>query len=79
MKNKSCELNQIDTSTLKDILIVCFPAITQIVDMSLTKRDFIEDWKTAIVRPLLEKPGLELVHKNHRTVSNLFFLSRLVG
>ena len=30
MKNKSCELDQIDTSTLKDILTVCLPAITPI-------------------------------------------------
>ena len=46
--------------------------------MSLTKGDFNEDWKTAIVRILLEKPGLELIHKNYRPVSNLCFLSKLV-
>ena len=49
MKNKSCELDQIDTSTLKDILTVCLPIIIQIVNMSLTKGNFNEDWKTAIV------------------------------
>ena len=53
MKKKSCELDQIDTSTLKDIPTVCQPTITQIVSMSLTKGDFNEDWKTALVRPLL--------------------------
>ena len=74
MKNKSCELDQNDTSTLKDIFAVCLPTITQIVNMSLTNRDLNEDWKTAIVRP----PGLELVHKNYRPVSNLCFLSKLV-
>ena len=31
--------------------------------MSITKGDFNEDWKTAIVRPLLKKPGLELTHQ----------------
>ena len=50
MKNKSCELDQIDTSTLKDILTVCLPTITQIVNISLTNGDFNEDWKTAIVK-----------------------------
>ena len=53
MKNKSYELDQIDTSTLKDILTVCLTAITQIVNMSLTKGDFNEVWKKSIVRPLL--------------------------
>ena len=43
MKNKSCELDLIDTSTLKDILAVCLPTITQIVNMSLTNGDFNED------------------------------------
>ena len=54
MKNKNCELDHIDTSTFKDILTVCLPTITQIVNMSLTKGDFSEDWKTAIIRPLLK-------------------------
>ena len=53
MKNKNCELHQTDTSTLKDIFAVCLPTIIQIVNTSLTKGDFKEDWETAIVRPLL--------------------------
>ena len=54
MENKSCEVDQIDTSTLKDILAVCLPTITHIVNVLLTKGDFSEDWKIAIVRPLLK-------------------------
>ena len=37
---------------------------------------FASDWKTAIVRPLLKKIGLELIHSNYRPVSNLPFLSK---
>ena len=74
MKNKSCELDQIDTSTLKDILTVCLPTIMQIVNMSLTKGNFSEDWETTI----LKNPELKLIHKNYRLVSNLCFLSKLV-
>ena len=73
MKNKSCELDQIDISTLKDILAVCLPNITQIVNMSLTKGDFNEDWKTAIVRPLLKNPRLELIHKTIDLSQNCTF------
>ena len=47
MKNKSCELDQIDTSTLKDILAICLPTIIQIVHMSLTKEDFNKNWKNS--------------------------------
>ena len=54
MKNKSCESDQTDTSALKRLFTVCLPTITQIVNMSLTKGDFNEDWKTAIIRPLLK-------------------------
>ena len=31
------------------------------------------DWKMAIVRPLLKKVGLELIHSNYRPVSYLPF------
>ena len=46
--------------------------------MSLTRGDFITDWKLAIVRPLLKKLGSEPLHKSNRPVSNLLFLSKLV-
>ena len=52
MKNKHCELDIIPTSTLKQILDACLPAITQIVNLSLTKGEFCEEWKTAVVKPL---------------------------
>ena len=39
---------------------------------------FVPQWKSAIVRPLLKKSGLELILKNYRPVSNLNFLSKLL-
>ena len=36
------------------------------------------NWKTAIVRPLFKKAGLELTKKNYRPVTNLCSLSKLV-
>ena len=35
-------------------------------------------WKIAIIRLLLKKPGLTLVHSNYRPMSNLPFLSEMV-
>ena len=64
MKNKHCELDIIPTSTLKQILDACLSVITQIVNLSLTMGEFCEEWKAAIVKPLLKKPGLDLINKN---------------
>ena len=78
MKNKHYELDIILTSTLKEILDACLPMITQIVNLSLTRGEFCEEWKTAVVKPLLKKPGLDLINKNYRPISNLLFISKLV-
>ena len=78
MTTKTCKLDPIPTNLLKQLLPKCLSTITQIVHMSLTQGVFNNKWKTAIVRPLLKKAGLDLIHKNYRPVSNLCFLSKVV-
>ena len=39
---------------------------------------FVEEWKTAIVHPLLKKVGSEVIPSYYRPVSNLSFLSKLL-
>ena len=78
MKNRHCELDIIPTSTLKQILQACLPIITWIFNLSLTTGEFCEEWKTAIVKPLLKNPCLNLIKKNYRPISNLPFISKLV-
>ena len=39
MKNKTCELDQISTLMLKEVITACLPTITYIVNMSLTRGD----------------------------------------
>ena len=78
MKNKNCELDQVSTLTLKEIITACLPSITHIVNMSLTREDFITDWKPATFKPLLNKSRSEPLHRNYRPLSNLYFLSKLV-
>ena len=78
MKNKHCELDTIPTGILKQILEACLPAITQIVNMSLTNGEFCENWKVAVVKPLLKQPGLNLIGKNYRPISNLPLISKIV-
>ena len=78
MKSKSCELDDIPTNILKEILPAVCPLITKIVNTSLTGGEFSTKWKTAVVRPLIKKIGLELIKQNFRLVSNLAFISKIV-
>ena len=55
----------------------CIPALTKVVNLSLGLGHFFEDWKLAIVRPLIKslKEGTE--KSNYRPVSNLQFISKV--
>ena len=77
MASKSCRLDPIPTTLLKEILPSIIKPITQIVNTSLTKGIFTKSWKTVIIHPLLKKAGLALLLSNLRPVSNLSFLSRV--
>ena len=57
---------------------VLAPSITEMVNLSLLSGSVPENWRTAVVIPLLKKTGLDLVYKNFRPVSNLPFISKVV-
>ena len=78
MKSKHCELDCIPMHILKEMMPVVLPTIMKIVNLSLSKGIFSEQWKTAILKPLLKKLGLDLINSNYQPVSNLSFLSKLV-
>ena len=70
MATKSCKLDAIPTSVLKQKTLSIVSTITKIINISLTQGIFPEEWKTAIVHPLLKKLGSELTPSNYRPVSN---------
>ncbi len=77
--NKSCTLDPIPTSLLKECLPDLLHIITSIVNKSLLEGCFPDELKTAHIRPLLKKHGLDHnALKNYRPVSNLSFLSKLI-
>ena len=78
LATKSCELDEIPTKILKSCLEECLGIVIKIVNASLDQGRFVSTWKTAIVRPLLKKPGLELAESNYRPASNLNFLSKVL-
>ena len=74
---KSCPLDPMPSRSVSrcDALL---PIITMIINKSLEAGHFPESWKEAVVCPLLKKPGLDIIFKNFRPVSNLAFLSKLI-
>ena len=67
-----------DTRFLLRFKETIIDAITMIVNQSLTTGEFLDDWKLAIVRPLIKGPNLDTELKNYRPISNLSFLSKIV-
>ena len=57
MCSKSCELDVIPTTLLKQILPDIIGVITKIINLSLTTGVFSQSWKTAVIHPLLKKSG----------------------
>ena len=54
MPSTTCDLDIIPTEFLKKVLVHCVPAVIKVVNLSLSLGHFFEDWKLAIVRPLIK-------------------------
>ena len=74
---KSCTLDPMPTPLVVDCIDMLLPIITKMINLSLESGLFADDWKFALVLPLLKKPGLDLLYKNYRPVSNLQYVSKL--
>ncbi len=76
--NASCRLDPVPTWLVKSCLDVLASSITEMVNLSLLTGCVPENWRTAVVIPILKIPGLDLVYKNFRPVNNLPFISKVV-
>ena len=78
LKNtKSTGIDSINTITLKLALPYILPALTHIVNLSLSQSKFPEGWKKAKVVPLLKKDD-PMISSNYRPVSNLLVTSKVL-
>ena len=78
-KTTTCALDPIPTKLMKACLEVLLPAITRIVNLSLSEGVMPTSLKKAIVLPLLKKMNLLLdILKHYRPVSNLSYLSKVI-
>uniref|UniRef100_A0A3P9HAM5 Reverse transcriptase domain-containing protein n=1 Tax=Oryzias latipes TaxID=8090 RepID=A0A3P9HAM5_ORYLA len=79
LSSSTCCLDVLPTRFLKSVLNSVLPSITQIVNMSLQSGIFPEALKTAVIKPLLKKSGLDpTVLNNYRPISNLPFLGKVL-
>ena len=74
---KSCALDPILTPVIVGCIETLLPVITKIINLSLQSGTFADQWKCALVHPLLKKLGLDLVFQSFRPVSNLQYISKL--
>ena len=78
--SKSCELDQIPTFILKEFLDDLLPFLHLLCNSSLTSGYLPGSQKRAIVTPALKKHGLDPdVLNNYRPMSNLSYLSKILG
>ena len=78
-KSKSCSMDPIPTSLLKECLSSLLPVITTIVNLSMSQGIVSADLKKALIAPLLKKNGLDIeILKHFRPVSNLTYISKII-
>ena len=78
LKNsKSTGLDNLDVWTLKLIIGDILPALTHVINLSLTSLVFPNVWKLAKIIPLLKK-GDPLCPENYRPVDQLSILSKIL-
>ena len=75
----SCSLDPLPTQLLKDHLDLLVPAITKLINCSLSSGTVPSKFKQALNTPLIKKPSLDPnILKNYRPVTKLSFLSKVL-
>ena len=62
-KSRTCELDPILTSLLKEHISILLPLITKMVNLSLQTGVFPNEWKLVLVTHVIKKPGLDTILK----------------
>ena len=77
MKPTTCIIDPYNMRFLLKFKETILDAITIIVNQSLTTGEFLDDWKMAVVRPLIKVTNLDTKLKNYKPICNLSFLSKI--
>ena len=64
MPNKSCQLDILNTSTLKNVIDVCIQAINRVINLSLEREGFCANLKNAVMKPLIKSKQKGTIKSN---------------
>ena len=79
ISTKSCSLDPIPASLLRNCINDLLPVIKKTVNLSFDSAIMPSSLKKAVLSPLLKKPSLDFdIFPNFRPVSNLKFLSKVI-
>ena len=78
MPYTTCEMAPCNTKFLMKFKDTLIGTITKIINVSLTTGQYLDEWKIAVVRPLIKGPNLDIEYKNYCPISNLSFMSKLI-
>ena len=79
MNKTTCSSDPFPSKLLMSHLPTIIDTITHMINLCISTSAFPSSCKSAIVLPLIKKPGLDpQVLKNYRPVSNLSFLSKVI-
>ena len=73
----TCDLDPVPTRLLKDCSEQLAPAITSMINLTMSTGTLPSSWKDAIVLPSLKSGKKELIVEKYRPISNLPFISKL--
>uniref|UniRef100_A0A672ZWH4 Reverse transcriptase domain-containing protein n=1 Tax=Sphaeramia orbicularis TaxID=375764 RepID=A0A672ZWH4_9TELE len=77
-RSTTCPLDPLPSWVIKELWSTLGPYVLSILNYSLSSGVFPACFKSAVVKPLLKKPGLDAeAPSNYRPVSNLAFLSKV--
>ena len=76
--SKSCVLDPITISLLKECKSELMPIITKIVNLSIETGEMSNDFKHVVITLCLKTKGLELIYKNFHPVSGIPILSKVI-
>ena len=65
MHYTTCEIDLCNTKFLMKFKDTLIGTIMKIINVSLTTGQYLDDWKTAVVRPLIKGPNLDMEYKNY--------------
>uniref|UniRef100_A0A3B3QUE0 Reverse transcriptase domain-containing protein n=1 Tax=Paramormyrops kingsleyae TaxID=1676925 RepID=A0A3B3QUE0_9TELE len=78
-KSSTCQLDPLPTDLVKACLPSLIPLISSIIYSSLTTGTVPPSFKTAVITPILKRPGADPTNfNNFRPISNLPFISKIL-